>query len=1335
MELVIGEDTVAAEYVSAIADNELLFAYSVGAGIEGDGFTVPANPFRLGADATIRDLPGNDAVLEDEGLAAEGMIIDGVVPRVTEVAVTSSPSKGAYRQDESVEITVTFDEPVTVSGTPRIAVTIGDVVAMADYASYDGGAVSFAYAVQLGDLDTDGVGITADAIDTSAGAIVDVAGNDADTQHAALADQSGHSVDGVPPTITDLALVGEPETIGMGEAVELAVTFSEAVEVNRIPTIELLIGSDTVAAHFVRVTENNRATFVYIVREGILGDGFTVPANPFRLEGESSIRDLPGNDADLAHAGLTVEGIVIDGTGPSVDAIAITTSPTGGAYSQGEDIEVTVTFDEPVTITGTPRIALTIGESTAMAAYASSDGPMGVFAYTVEVGDLDTDGVSIAADALDVAGGAIVDVAGNDADTQHAALADQPDHPVDGIAPTIADLALAGDGSAIGVGGSVDFMATFSEPVEVTGMPAIELVIGDDTVEAQFVSAAAEDQLVFSYAVGAEIKGDSITVPADPFHLHTGAAVHDLPGNAADLTHPGLTVSIIVDGAAPTVSEVAITSTPDGEAYGQGEAIELAVTFDESVDVSGAPQLALTIGEAIGIAEYANSDGAMVTFSYTVQVGDLDTDGISISDNALDTSNGEIADAAGNATDAMHGALSDQAGHEVDGIAPTIASVMLTSTPATQSTYTLGESIEVTVTFSERVSVSGSADLALVIGDADRAAALASSDGDTLVFAYAVTRDDLDEDGVAIGVNAISDPDTSIRDGSGNPANLNHDALDDDPGHMVNGLPAGAIAQLPDMALTAGGDARTVDASVAFEGFLLNYTASSSSTSVATVTLDGSQVTVAPGVEGRATVTVTATNVGGTDSVTFAVTVSTDPMENAVIEDTLAAIGRGTLASITSTIASRFEFDGLDPHHVAVLNRAASLATGRGGMFAMELSGEKRKEDMAAKGVTIWGAADIQYFDGDPSGRSYDGEVRSGYLGVDVRQGSLLTGVALSRSVGEADYSFTGRRASGDGSLETELTSALPYLQWKPNDDREYWVIAGGGSGDISHDRRTTGTYESSDLGMWMAAAGMRDHLLPRGNMELAIVGDAGALVLGTDDGAAQRIDDLSVSVGRIRVGLEGSRTFLLEDGALFTPFADVTGRHDTGAGHMVGSGLEFAAGLRYLNPANRLGIEARARYMGLHAGGDYSESGFSIAAKMQPGTGGRGLSFALAPGLGATGIDRPGASAAAFGSGFGLDLTSAEAAAARFGRLATGWRLDAEVGYGFAAPRLRGVLTPFAESRRLGADRQRARLGVRYRSELMTLTDMEVEFSAERERSERFGDEDAVLLRALLPF
>ena len=87
----------------------------------------------------------------------------------------------------------------------------------------------------------------------------------------------------------------------------------------------------------------------------------------------------------------------------------------------------------------------------------------------------------------------------------------------------------------------------------------------------------------------------------------------------------------------PLVSGLSITSSPaSGDAYAAGETITVDVTFDQTVTVTGAPNLALTIGSTARQATGSHVSGqSKITFSYTVATSDRDTDGISIAAGAL----------------------------------------------------------------------------------------------------------------------------------------------------------------------------------------------------------------------------------------------------------------------------------------------------------------------------------------------------------------------------------------------------------------------------------------------------------------------------------------------------------------------------------------------------------------------------------------------------------------------------------------------------------------------------------------------------------------------------
>ena len=131
--------------------------------------------------------------------------------------------------------------------------------------------------------------------------------------------------------------------------------------------------------------------------------------------------------------------------------------------------------------------------------------------------------------------------------------------------------------------------------------------------------------------------------------------------------------------ATPSVSEVAVTSTPQAESltYGAGEKIRFTVTFTRAVEVSTSrPHFEFWLGSPgdveIREASYESGTGTTaLVFAYTVQAGDTDTDGIRIGDQThtimFDT--GEYIRGLGNGPNAVltHTFLGTQFSHRVDG--------------------------------------------------------------------------------------------------------------------------------------------------------------------------------------------------------------------------------------------------------------------------------------------------------------------------------------------------------------------------------------------------------------------------------------------------------------------------------------------------------------------------------------------------------------------------------------------------------------------------------------------------------------------------------------------
>ncbi len=107
--------------------------------------------------------------------------------------------------------------------------------------------------------------------------------------------------------------------------------------------------------------------------------------------------------------------VTIDQTAPTISSV----SATNGSYAPGSAINLVTSFSESITVTGTPRIPITIGSTTRYANFVSlSDSRTATFRYTVQVdaNDIDTDGIAVIS-PLELNSGSIADLATNSIST------------------------------------------------------------------------------------------------------------------------------------------------------------------------------------------------------------------------------------------------------------------------------------------------------------------------------------------------------------------------------------------------------------------------------------------------------------------------------------------------------------------------------------------------------------------------------------------------------------------------------------------------------------------------------------------------------------------------------------------------------------------------------------------------------------------------------------------------------------------------------------------------------------------------------------------------------
>ena len=344
-----------------------------------------------------------------------------------------------------------------------------------------------------------------------------------------------------------------------------------------------------------------------------------------------------------------------------------------------------------------------------------------------------------------------------------------------------------------------------------------------------------------------------------------------------------------------------------------------------------------------------------------------------------------------------------------------------------------------------------------------------------------------------------------------------------------------------------------------------------------------------------------------------------------------------------------------------------------------------------AAGFTAWGSFAADTFEGRSDGVRVEGDVTSGFFGVDVGNARWLAGAAVSLSKGEGSWTSTASESDAGGNLESELTTVYPYGQIMISEAVKVWAMAGSGSGELTMTERPAGQDPSrhvTDLSLVMGALGVTtDVTSPEDSEGLGVKVKSDAFWAHTESGAAQSehgpLGAAEADVSRLRLRVETSRRFALAAGTL-TPAFELGARYDGGDAE-TGAGVEAAGNVRY--ESARLSIEGGLRTLIAHEDADYKEWGASASVQLSPGAGARGLLLKVTPSWGAvgTGTDRL----------WGLD--NAQKLIDENGEFEPGQRLKTEIGYGIGFTTVPGTITPFA-SMTLGDDGGRGwRAGARW--------------------------------------
>ncbi|OQR98567.1 hypothetical protein ACHHYP_08287 [Achlya hypogyna] len=719
------------------------------------------------------------------------LVISSVVPAIdATVGVTSATPNGVYATGDRIFITVPFTALVAVSGIPLLALNTGRNAA---YSSGSGSSVlTFQYIVQAGDSVAALDYASPAALMLNAGTIqrfvtagsplldvnIDLTATTASNRN--LGQTAALVLNGLAPTVVSVAFPVAPTTYTRGGTVAITVTFSYAVVVQGQPSILLNTG---VAATYASGSGSTALVFNYRVQ---LGDATTdlayAPTSTIVLNGGSILQQsstpslaaqlmLPWPPA-IVNAPVTIDPALTAVT----TVVSITADQVAGEYGQNQVIQITVTFSDAVQIVGGVRLALT----TQTVAYASGSGTKAlVFLYIVQPNDATSSlNIASASPFTCTAGGGCSIANANylAANLDCTGLTLQPTAIViNTVAPSVVSVAALTPAPTINrgtfvVGDLIQILIVVSKAVDVQPSPSVfptkvpTLLLNTGQV-AYFTGYDNGDRtrLLFQYTVAV---GDAtpnlqyastgaLTLNYNQASIRRLATNPTTPMNLLLPVVANLGTNLVVDTSrTPIVINVA-SITADGT-YFVGDVIAIRVTFSEYVVVSGIPVLLLNLGVYDRSAVYVSGSGSTsLVFQYTIGQDDFSKDLSYIDLRSLYNPPGaSILFQSTNPTVAANcqlplpgsaGSLSANSNLQVLGGTPYIVDIAFLSPNAT---YTVDNTIDVQVTFSAKVVVSGTPFLRMASGPSLRQAFYVPTVGasTTVVFRYRVQTGDVSMD-------------------------------------------------------------------------------------------------------------------------------------------------------------------------------------------------------------------------------------------------------------------------------------------------------------------------------------------------------------------------------------------------------------------------------------------------------------------------------------------------------------------------------------------------------------------------------------------------------------
>jgi len=264
-------------------------------------------------------------------------------PVVTGVSV---PPAALYKEADALTFTVTFSQPVSVTGSPAISISLGGATRSAPYVGGSGSnTLTFTYTVQGGDAAPSG--ITVQSLSLSGGTIVNAESTAAGLILNNVPSTAGILVDAVAPTFTATQAVAG--TAANATSLHFTVTFSEPV--TGVSTSDFALVATGTASGSITSLSGSGTTFDVTV-SSVSGVG------SLRLDGLSSgnIRDAAGNRLVTSFSGGVPWNRTLSGNA-NLSALALSAGSLNPAFSSNVTSYTVQVGNTVTSITLTPTVA------------------------------------------------------------------------------------------------------------------------------------------------------------------------------------------------------------------------------------------------------------------------------------------------------------------------------------------------------------------------------------------------------------------------------------------------------------------------------------------------------------------------------------------------------------------------------------------------------------------------------------------------------------------------------------------------------------------------------------------------------------------------------------------------------------------------------------------------------------------------------------------------------------------------------------------------------------------------------------------------------------------